>query len=120
MTCVSLENFAKYQLSRLTIPCHQSSRRLRDAARIRVGQSRPFIRHPRIRVFLKVDQHIAIGQPRGMQRGDGRDDSLQLLPSRLQPAGATIGARKVGTRLPELRSCGDGALESLDGVWYFI
>ena len=90
MTCVSLEDIAKNELGSLAILCNERSGRLLDALAVRVGEPGTLIGEPRVRVFLEVDQHIAIGEPRGVESRRCRDYPAQFLACRLRAAASAM------------------------------
>src|SRR5882724_1406448 len=120
MTRVSLQDVAKYEFGRLAILGYESGGRFLNTAEVRIRQSSSLIGHSRIRVLFKVDQHVAIREPCGLERRRSGDDPLKFLACRPQPSGSAIGARKVGARLPELRGGGNRAFESLDSGRYLV
>jgi hypothetical protein len=120
MTGIGLEDVSKDQLGGLAVLHDQRGSCRFDLFHMRVGNARPFIGKSSVRIFLEVNEHIAVGEPRDIERRRRLQHAPQL-PSRIiPPPGATIGARKIGSCMRKSRRCGHRPFESLDGLRHLI
>ena len=69
MACIGFEDLPKDLLGLLAVVRNERRRCFLDAQAVRVGEPRTLVGDPRIRVFLKVHQHIAVGEPRCIEPG---------------------------------------------------
>ncbi len=66
---IGLKDVSKYLFCRFTIIGYEGGSRFLDAPVLRIGEPGALIGHLSVRIFLEIDQHIAVGAPRRIERG---------------------------------------------------
>ena len=117
---VGTQDIPKDRLGRLVLVRRERLSCLLDAANLRVHQPGAFVGIKRIRIFLELDQHVAVGEPGALQNGAAATIALEFLASLFEPLGSAIGAGQVGACLPEVGAQANCALQNLDRLGHLV
>ncbi len=111
---VGTQDIPKNRLGRFVLVRRERLSCLLDAANLRVRQPGAFVGIKRVRIFLELDQHVAVGEPGALQKRCCGNDPLEFLASLLEPLGSAVRAGQVGACLPEIGAQANCALQNFD------
>jgi hypothetical protein len=114
VTRVITQDEPQHVLGGFAVARHQGRRRLPHTFQIRVRQTRALERNARVRILLKVDERIAVGEPCRMMVRHVHEHPPHFLASPHRASVAPIGARQIHPGPHEVGDLGEYRFENDD------